>query len=501
MSIGEIETGLADRFELLAGGRRGKLRRQQTIRAAIEWSIELLEPGERDVLARLAVFPGAFSMTGAAAVGGLSPTVTVRVLSSLTAKSLVQRGGDVAGEARFFLLETIREWGFEDLVRRDLLAGVRDAHAEWHLSVAEAMTATEFMLSGNFRHDDAIAIDVAAAAAHLRERDIEGAALLVCTHAWVFVETGSGPWAREIVEESFAHGWTRFPSRQFFGRGWLAAALLDSFFDFPPPPDDGSFEWRFLVGGKDHENAGILGLKRVAVSPQRVIDDARALPPVGPGSEAQLLRAIGLANAAEAFTVLGYFEEAITTFEESRRFYALAKTIPASTRSDVASLAIAGLCLGADLRDTAAAHEVRRGEVMSVHDRFVESIVLSAPQDRFLAVASAARDHSRGRWPAEESLFLAALGFFALAEGDNEGARFLSESIEIRSWATLALKRHNVIRAQGQPLDLIADQQHHRQALLATSSQGDVRELNRTKLRNELDRIFAGTNPSGGSVA
>ena len=134
-------------------------------------------------------------------------------------------------------------------------------------------------------------------------------------------------------------------------------------------------------------------------------------------------------------------------------------------------------------------------------DRFIESIVLSAPADRYMAVATAARDHSHGRWPGEESLFLAVLGFYALAGGDTERARFLSDSIEIRSWATFALKRHNLIRAQGQPLDLIADPQHHREALLATSGQADVRELNRTKLRNELDRIFAGTNPSAGHGA
>ena len=101
MGLADIERGLSDRFTLLAGSRRGKLRRQQSLRATIDWSIELLHDDERLLLARLAVIAGPFALDVAAAVGEMPASGAATLMSSLLAKSLVTRADDIAGEARF----------------------------------------------------------------------------------------------------------------------------------------------------------------------------------------------------------------------------------------------------------------------------------------------------------------------------------------------------------------------------------------------------------------
>ena len=124
MGLADIERGLSDRFTLLAGSRRGKLRRQQSLRATIDWSIELLHDDERLLLARLAVIAGPFALDVAAAVGEMPVSGATMLVSSLLAKSLLARADDIAGEARFYVLETVREWGLEDLSQRgELRAG------------------------------------------------------------------------------------------------------------------------------------------------------------------------------------------------------------------------------------------------------------------------------------------------------------------------------------------------------------------------------------------
>jgi DNA-binding winged helix-turn-helix (wHTH) protein len=64
-----VAAGLGDRFRLLTGGRRTASRRHQTLRAALDWSYELLSPDEQQLLCRLAIFPAAFTFEAAEAVG------------------------------------------------------------------------------------------------------------------------------------------------------------------------------------------------------------------------------------------------------------------------------------------------------------------------------------------------------------------------------------------------------------------------------------------------
>jgi len=113
LSAGELEARLDERFALLTGGSRAELPRQQTLRAMVDWSWDLLNPGEQAVLARLSVFAGGFGLAAAEAVAVGTDVPAAEVLGMLGAlvdKSLVQFDHTGAGPARYRLLETVRQY-------------------------------------------------------------------------------------------------------------------------------------------------------------------------------------------------------------------------------------------------------------------------------------------------------------------------------------------------------------------------------------------------------
>jgi predicted ATPase len=128
MSIEELLGRLGKRLDLLRGGRDAEVR-QQTLRATIEWSYDLLEPDEQRLFARLAVFRGGCTLAAAEAVCGAD----LDDLQSLVDKSLVR----VRDEGRFWMLETIREFALERLIASREEDALRRAHAEFFLSLAE----------------------------------------------------------------------------------------------------------------------------------------------------------------------------------------------------------------------------------------------------------------------------------------------------------------------------------------------------------------------------
>src|SRR5262249_34192753 len=90
LGLPQVATLLDDRFRLLTGGRRAALPRQQTLRATLDWSYELLTASERVVLGRLATFAGSFSLGAARAVATspeLSASAVMEDVSSLVEKS------------------------------------------------------------------------------------------------------------------------------------------------------------------------------------------------------------------------------------------------------------------------------------------------------------------------------------------------------------------------------------------------------------------------------
>jgi len=139
----ELEARLDQRFAILTGGSRVAPRRQQTLRAMVDWSWELLTGPERAVLARLSVFAGGFGLAAAEAVAAGPDVPAGEVLGHLGAlvdKSLVQFGDTGTGPGRYRLLETVRQYAAAQLDALGPVAvdAARAAHLDYYLAFAEA---------------------------------------------------------------------------------------------------------------------------------------------------------------------------------------------------------------------------------------------------------------------------------------------------------------------------------------------------------------------------
>lgn len=139
----QILDRLSDAFRLLTGGTRTALPRQQTLRATMDWSYDLLSENERLVFERLAVFRGGFTLDSAEATvsgEGVEEWEVFDMLASLVDKSMVQQA-DRAG--RFSLLETLRQYGLDRLAESASTDRWRRRHAEHYAEQAdEAYEAT-----------------------------------------------------------------------------------------------------------------------------------------------------------------------------------------------------------------------------------------------------------------------------------------------------------------------------------------------------------------------
>jgi non-specific serine/threonine protein kinase len=132
LPVEQLAVRLDDRFRLLAGGSRAALPRQQTLRAAVDWSYALLPEAEQVLLRRLAVFAGGWTLEAAEAVcagDGLAPENVLELLVELVNKSLVL-AEEAGGERRFRLLETLRQYAWEKLQAAGEEAAVRGRHLE-----------------------------------------------------------------------------------------------------------------------------------------------------------------------------------------------------------------------------------------------------------------------------------------------------------------------------------------------------------------------------------
>jgi predicted ATPase/class 3 adenylate cyclase len=139
LSPGAMLPRLERRLDLLAGGMRDLPERQQTLRGAIAWSHDLLEPAERRLFARFSVFVGGAELAEAEAVCGPASEVGRDVLDGLEAlvdHSLIRQVERV-GEPRFFMLGTIRDFAVEQLAASGEQEALRRRHALAYLGLAE----------------------------------------------------------------------------------------------------------------------------------------------------------------------------------------------------------------------------------------------------------------------------------------------------------------------------------------------------------------------------
>ncbi|MEV8591752.1 BTAD domain-containing putative transcriptional regulator [Streptomyces sp. NPDC052012] len=129
----QIADRLDDRFRLLTSGSRTALPRQQTLRAVVDWSWDLLDADEREVLCRLSVFAGGCDLAAAEAVCG---PAALEALASLVDKSLVVAAPSGDSEMRYRLLETVAEYAGERLDETGRRADAERAHLTYYRELA-----------------------------------------------------------------------------------------------------------------------------------------------------------------------------------------------------------------------------------------------------------------------------------------------------------------------------------------------------------------------------
>ncbi len=134
----ELARRLDRRFQVLAGGRRGAVERHATLRAAIDWSYELLSPAEQRLLARMAVFSGGCTLEAIEEVCSGDPVVREEIMdlvTGLVARSLVLAEDSDSG-TRFRMLETIRQYGEERLADRGETERLFIRHARFYAALS-----------------------------------------------------------------------------------------------------------------------------------------------------------------------------------------------------------------------------------------------------------------------------------------------------------------------------------------------------------------------------
>ncbi len=139
LSVDQIAARLDDRFHLLTAGARKTFPRHQTLQATMDWSYDLLSAPERTVLRRLSVFAGGWTLEAAEAIcpsDGLEAFDILDVLTQLVDKSLVA-AETPDGEARYRLLETVRQYAHDRLQESGEADDARRRHRDWYLTLAE----------------------------------------------------------------------------------------------------------------------------------------------------------------------------------------------------------------------------------------------------------------------------------------------------------------------------------------------------------------------------
>lgn len=140
LSAANIAARLDDRFNLLVSGSRTALPRHQTLRSMMEWSWELLSRAEKDLLQRLSIFAGGMTLQAVETVcdgDGIETHEVLDLITQLVNKSLVIAKRQPGHEIRYHLLETIRQYGLEQLEHAGDLTHYRDRHLAYFNHLAD----------------------------------------------------------------------------------------------------------------------------------------------------------------------------------------------------------------------------------------------------------------------------------------------------------------------------------------------------------------------------
>jgi tetratricopeptide (TPR) repeat protein len=204
MTAIDVRDRLDDRFKLLVGARRN-LERHQTLRHAVQWSYDLLDDAERKLLDRCSVFAGGFDLGSACAIAGSDDEfATLDLLDALVRKSLLVADRS-SGHARFAMLETIRQFAEEQLVRSGDAHESRTAHAR-HFAARETAIMTVWDGPRQLEAYEWFKTEIANLRSGFRwatdEGDLDTAAAIASLAGWlgVLIENLEPlTWAEELV--------------------------------------------------------------------------------------------------------------------------------------------------------------------------------------------------------------------------------------------------------------------------------------------------------------
>ena len=206
-SAEQIGARLEDRFKLLTGGSRTALPRQQTLRALIDWSYDILSEDEQKLFRRLSIFAGGWSFETAEAI--FSDLNVLDLLTNLINKSLV--GVEESAETRYRFLETVRQYARDKLLESGEGDHVRNQHLAYFLELAETAEThlegfgyLEWAAKLSYEYDN-----IRAALEWALAKDIEAALRLVGSLPFFWFTKGYSVegyrWAQEVLEQATAY--------------------------------------------------------------------------------------------------------------------------------------------------------------------------------------------------------------------------------------------------------------------------------------------------------
>jgi predicted ATPase/class 3 adenylate cyclase/DNA-binding NarL/FixJ family response regulator len=397
MKVDELLRRLDDRFQLLTGGGPATVPRHQALRATVDWSFQLLEPGERALLRRLSIFAGGFAVADVEAVcagGDVEPGKIIDLLGRLVDKSLVTPALEGEAGSPMRLLETLRQYSRERLDEASEADTYSSRHADHYLELAEhtknlrdSHEHSTWLDRLENEHDNlraALEWSLSASAGvNLRL----AAALVSFWDARGYLTEG-----RDWLEKAlFAHADDSAPSAEAFGAaGWLAQRLGD--LDGAAAHLENSIRIARLT-----QQSGVLARSLRTLALVRLLQgDSQTAGPlvreaidVAEGMDDQIGKAGGLLVIALVSYLAGDRESARTHAEES---LALHRSLGDEKVAAFLLACMANLALDHDDEATARAN-LREG--LEISRELREKVDVAFVLDSCARLAAAQSDHPR----------------------------------------------------------------------------------------------------------
>jgi non-specific serine/threonine protein kinase len=324
-STEQIAAKLNESFNMLTGGSRTALPRQQTIRASIEWGWNLLSDSERILLRRLAVFAGGWILESAESVcsgSGIESHQIFELMSQLVAKSLVVANQESGRTRRYHLLETIRQYADEKLGESGEKETIRTQHLKYFLQLSEEIEpglsgpqqVEWFARTGDELHNLRAALEWAA------KTDVEAGLSLTSRlgQYWISFEYSEGArWLTQFLQSPQAKEYPNARANALIIQGHILADMEQ----FVPAHSTIEESLALFRAGGDQQGEidSLLLLSRIVDVEKRAELSQQALVlarSIGDGwREARALQGLGW-DHRDTKRALAYWEEAITLFRK-----------------------------------------------------------------------------------------------------------------------------------------------------------------------------------------